>query len=439
VNSESTEGENGASERSREEHDVARTSLRKLFRAAADLKDDLSISEEMFLGLAPEAQPDQRDLVVFEALDEIQKMCTALLPLTETYSSADEAEDVPGDATTRIIKEALEDQSALWQRKLAELLAELIAFRTTNEPDYYRDYVLLARLDQVLGAQADQSSFWGSESSNFAAQIADLRKRVADIEPKLDLQRAWYRARPRPLGDSASPGQLFASFRRRLRVALEEGEDAEKVALGLTYDSVFGRTSANIHGRPGRMEAPQRGSKMGDLQIPILIGINVLIGAQRLVDKVPGEHNKFFRRAIERNAMAAQVIGRVTDQRAEVGDVVFVHGELGEVLDVTSGPFGYKSYRVRYLTRRLLPDVEEDNVVSPQVALVLNVDQARSMLREQVEAGTMPAEVAEQMAALADDKLVAAFRESMVQLWSAGVGFKEALTARVTKPPNQDS
>lgn len=121
-----------------EEREVAKTTLRKLFRAAADLKAELSLDESSFRGIAPEAHPNSRDFFIFEALDEVQKMASTMLPLVGAFGGPDDPNVPPGDEANRIIKEGLTDQAALWQRKLNEFLADLVAFRTTNEVGFFR-------------------------------------------------------------------------------------------------------------------------------------------------------------------------------------------------------------------------------------------------------------------------------------------------------------
>lgn len=71
----------------KESSEIALTTMRKLFRAAHDLKDELTVSEDSFNAVAPEAHTEPRDLFIFEALDEIQRMVCALLPLTETTAA----------------------------------------------------------------------------------------------------------------------------------------------------------------------------------------------------------------------------------------------------------------------------------------------------------------------------------------------------------------
>lgn len=404
---------------------VAQGTLRRVFHAVEDLKAELSIDESGFSRIAPEAQADARDFYIFEALDEVQKMAAALLPQSN-YPGPEEQDD---DAVTRIVKESFVDHSALWQRKLAEALAEIICFRTSPEVGYFRDYLLLARLDQVLSSQLDQKTFWGAESENFRHQAQELATKITELEATgLDLGRAWYRRTRKALPAQPQPGQLFASFNKRLKHALQEGNEIEKVALGLSYGAVFARTSASLHARPGQLDPSEHGDLMEHLRVPIFIGLNVLVGCQKILNKVPGEHNEFFRRAIENSPGPMEVVGQITNQRAAVGDLVVAHGELCEVLKVVSGPYGYKTYRVRYLTQRLIPSIGEDYVVAPQVAVIFTVAKARETVEEQMALGRIPQRTGDRMLAMSDADLIAAFRVSTVDLWNAGIGFKEAIT-----------
>jgi hypothetical protein len=414
-----------------DESEVALGTLRGVFQAAEELKGRLSVNEETFVAIAPEAHSAPGDFFVFEALDEVQKMAAALIPLSGIAASAVGDER---DAVVRIVEESFIDQSALWQRKLVEVLADVICFRLTSSPEFFSDYLLLARLDQVLTAQKDARNFWGAESANQSHQIKDLIQEIGALEENgLAVDRAWYRKRRASLPDAPVAGQLFASFEKRLKNALAVANETEKVALGLSYGWLFSRTSASVHARPGRIEDRPEKSLMGGVQIPTLIGISVLVGCQQLVGQVPTGYNEFFRSVLDNNVEAEKLVGQMTDQRAVAGDLVLAHGELCEVVDVASGPFGYKSYKVRYLSNRLIPEIEEDYVASPQMRVFFNIEGARAMVAEQMSAGRISKRTGAFMLEMPDADLLSAFRESVVELWNSGVGFKEAVMGRDTR------
>lgn len=68
----------------------------KVFRAAEDLKAELSPSEGLCRLLTLQAQPRAREFVIFEALDELQKLAMAYPPMWEF-----ELVQIPGRPSSR--------------------------------------------------------------------------------------------------------------------------------------------------------------------------------------------------------------------------------------------------------------------------------------------------------------------------------------------------
>jgi hypothetical protein len=55
---------------------------------------------------------------------------------------------------------------------------------------------------------------------------------------------------------------------------------------------------------------------------------------------------------------------------AETGDIVCVHGDYTEVLNVTMSKYGYPAYHVKYIERSPLADVPEDWFAGFEVKLL---------------------------------------------------------------------
>jgi hypothetical protein len=401
----------------------------QLNRAAEELKRELAIDEMGFRHVAVQAHQSARDYVVFEALDEIQKMVLSIFQGLDLVSG-DELD--PKDPFTRIGAEYLSDETALWQRKMIELLADLIGFSATPDDHYYRDFLLLVQLDGVTSAQRDQREFYGSESANYQVQIDDLCLGIAELESAdLDPTVAWYRKDRRPLDPgTVRPGQILSSFASRLRHAMPLATANERGALGYSYGAGFGRTSRGIHVRPGVSDpVPDTDDLKAGPLVTVVMGVNLLVRCQETIGSTPTGVNESLRRALEGSDAA---IGKTRlSGRADVGDLVVVSDKVGQVIEVQQGEYGYESYLVRYLTKPFLPNVPEDWHTAQHVARLRTARRIREDIQADIDSGRIAAEKAAVLLDLDDERLIEYYGQGMAKLWDAGVGLKEHILDQV--------
>lgn len=398
----------------------------KVFRAAEDLRAELSLSEESFRLLMPQAQPSAREFVIFEALDELQKLAMACLQCYE-YTSGEDADAT--QTVTRLAAEGVQEWMSLTQRRLIETLADLIGLAETDGDLYFRDYLLLAQLDAMLGEQQDLCNYYGAESLNVRHQMERVAQEISSIESEgLSPESAFYRYRKTHFElDRARPGKLLASFSRRLEHSLELADDNEKAGLGLSYGAGFGRASSDLHARPGPTDiAATIEDARSSITIAITIGLSVLLRCQQIVGVIPEGENKQLKEILEDNSAATQLLQGRMRARAVVGDIVMAAGHLAQVLEVAVGRFGYESYRVRYLSRPLLPEISEDWHRAQHVTLVADLPRMREM--EKAQADKRPGEGIGRLLELDDASLRDAIAESVRNIDKVTDG---ALTAAI--------
>ncbi len=106
-------------------------------RAADTLMRALPIDEATYQGVVGHAHHDARAYLLYGALDEVFKVCTATLRWAE-FLDAPEEESKKHDASEneaeqhmhRVVIEAVLDEQHMWIRKLNELLSDLILFQS---------------------------------------------------------------------------------------------------------------------------------------------------------------------------------------------------------------------------------------------------------------------------------------------------------------------
>jgi hypothetical protein len=402
----------------------------QLNRAAEDLKAELTVDEAGFRWVGVQAHSNARDFVVFEALDEIQKASLALLQFAELISGPDLD---PAEPFTRIVGEQVQDEIALWQRKMIELLADLVGFSATQDEAYFRDFLLLAQLEGATAAQRDQEKFYGSTCRNYQHQIDELCREIAVLEAgQLDPTKAWYRKPKRPLDPTKlRPGNLLSSFASRHEHAMPLATASEQGALGYTYGAGFGRVSRHVHVRPGLTGEVATAREMrSGLLVLVVIALNLLARCQETVGNVPDGPNRQLRMSLD-GSDAATIGDTRLRGRADVGDLVVVADKVGRVRQVTAGPYDYESYLVRYLTRPFIPAIPEDWHTASEVARLYSPASIRAEIQQTILSGKASAEAGRKLLSLPDAELVEHYGASVATVWESGVGLREDILGQL--------
>jgi hypothetical protein len=393
--------------------------FRALIDCSRDLRATLDVDEASFRLVARTAfGPSSRDYFVYAALDEVQKAGIALLQWTELFKGDPEdfAADDPED---RVILASVRDDQGLRIRKLIEVLVDAICFSETNEPAYYEHYLLLRALNDLRATQVDLNDFYACPSHNLDWSIARVSRALAELEAgtAVDLDRAWYRNERGSLtaerAAALSPGRVLTSTRRRLKRAARVADADELLVLGFSYDQHFGQVSQAVHFSP---DSPEHRLGTDTVAAGIdecaVLGLNVIVRLQRLLDRIPQGPNAVIREQFDSNEVPAELVGRRTRGAAEVGDFVLAYGDLGEVLQLAESEFGYRSYRVLYLAERPLPEIDEDWFPAQHVQVLFPHATTVQLLAEHEE--PIPDDLRSKLAQPGNEHL----RASVTELWN---------------------
>jgi hypothetical protein len=135
--------------------------------------------------------------------------------------------------------------------------------------------------------------------------------------------------------------------------------------MGTTYDEAFGQPSAAIHYRAGASTLSRstgetevvlaEGAKLGMLGFCVVRRCFMLLGRP-----MPSPAAQIAT-VLEQNTEASRRFTLLNERPSiAVGDFVVVRGYLGEVIEETTSPFGYRSLRVELLAERPIPDLAVD-------------------------------------------------------------------------------
>jgi hypothetical protein len=164
-----------------------------------------------------------------------------------------------------------------------------------------------------------------------------------------------------------------------------------------------------------------------DIKATIVIALSVLTRCQETVGIVPSGVNAWFSDLVENNEGPGLIRQEQLHGSAAVGDIVMAYDRLAQVLEIAEGSTGYRSYRVRYLSRPPLTEISEDWHIAQHVKVVLDPARTRAMVEGQV--GADPGQGTEKLLALSDPELMSAIGESIAAGEQAGANMSEAILA----------
>jgi hypothetical protein len=402
--------------------------IKAAIRGANDLRNSLHISELGFRKVVGYSHADARGYYLYAILDEVQKAGIAMIRWKDFLTYEDEDYNSDEDQLSRIILESIIEEQSLWQRKLSEVLISLVCFETTNENDYYRHFLLLSALDDHLSVVTDLKDFYNCPNKNIEHGITMLKDRIAKIEDKIDLSRCWYLRKKKKLRDrnTLNPGQILNSMRSRMKFALPLCTSAEKLALGLSYGYTYSKPSKDIHFSPSsfKLDINEATAEVNFSRTGLLV-LHILLRCQGLLKIIPKGINEQISRVFKENKTPKSLLKWLTDTKIEVGDFVLAYGDLAEILEVKVSPFGYRCYKVRYLSERPIPKIEEDYFPAQYVRLLFRIQDLKNRFQK---------EMGDYAKSIPEDKIQEFIRKSAIELWE-----KWGLREHLKKPPEDQN
>jgi hypothetical protein len=359
-------------------------------RAANDLRKTLAIDEGSFRHVGPALWQDPRPAFIYRVLDEVQKAGIAirewLVKLGGDEHRTDKSEGAAEvtDHLIRLVTQWQRDDQSFRARKLCEVLVELICFSETNDPEYYRDYLRLKDLDRAVTSLRDQNEFFGFKRRNTQYGVDWSEKDIKEAERNgLDVSKRWYLGRPSAFqGEWKTHGVRFSSFRQRYIRILDTAMPNELAIIGKSYVHAYGMSS-DVHFSAHDISSDfDPDDVYSGIDRVGLLCYAIVIRCQQLLGTVPEGLNATIRKMHDENEVPAKLVAGLKEQKADVGDYVWAHGDICEVIEVRKSRHGYVSYLARFIEKPPIPDIKEDWFAAFEVRLVAKKALAQSTLHE---------------------------------------------------------
>ncbi|MBW8036310.1 MAG: hypothetical protein FVQ79_11935 [Planctomycetes bacterium] len=382
-----------------------------------NLRYCLGLSEEDVLFSAGYLFADARGYLLYRAADEVQKAGMYLMRLQEAVS--EELDKTDKTHVTRLITTHVIEEQQARIRRLLELLVMLVLFSTTNDQPYYQHMLRFEALDDILSKNDDLKEFYGARNANLDHSISMHIDAIKEDEKQINLAKCWYLRKRSSIKmiSNPLPGRILSSMRSRIRSSLPLMTNNEKLLFGFTYGASYGRASENVHFSPMQFDLPQNVTyeyHIGLLCASILDRCYLLLGQP----DVPGL--KKIHDSLNRTT-STELVKKVTVREMEIGNIVLAYGDLAEIIDVKTSSHGYRSYLVRYLAEKPMPQISKDWFPAYLVQLLYTKTQFMEKIAIREKEGSIPAGTLGLMKGFSEEELLGLIRESMVVIWNVGL------------------
>lgn len=396
--------------------------IEALFKLPGGLRKQLPIDDDSFTRISGPAHSDCRAYYFYGVCDETLQAAVSSLrwqeiieghPLTRPTNAEDRA-------LNRVILDSVVDEQNLWKRKLTEHLVNAISFSQYNSQPYYKAFLAAEELDQHLGIESDLRDFFACKNLNNHHSIETNTQIIADIQKSEGISKLPFLSQS--IGPRSLPrvGNVFLPLRTRFKQAITLANDGEKTSLRFSYGQGFSSDSKSIHARASAepKKWDDRSIQSGLMHVS-LIAINLILRAHALTGLPPLGLSEQVAR-VKKESIAPQLV-KSMQRELKVGDIVLAHGDLAEVVGMSTSAFGYTSFTVQYLTRPPIPWIQEDEWPATYINRVIAKEYVREFMEKGLSRTTEGARAWEDLKGLSDHQFHEALKAVLIDLDKRGL------------------
>jgi hypothetical protein len=330
-------------------------------RGAADLRKALKITDEEYLRTYHLVTPHPRDFFVFGGINEIEKAGISLMGAKEFLSDGEDQMD--DTRMTQNIVSSMLESLMLWERKLTEVLTEMILFSETNSDDYYRHYILVKDLKSLKATVSSELIAYGCVTQNYQSQIDERIEKITALETdgRVDVNKCWWlvqdkKKQTRVTGSKA----ILSGLDDRINQAFSIATQSQIAALGLSTEEGYGNYSLGAHFNP--ISTRPSNISLNAVHSAIchtgLLAGHVIAQSRKLLgDERPDGYAAFVAEGMKDGDEIKTLLNDRIKPDINVGDYILAQRDLARVEEVKVGAHGFRSFKLRYL-------LEEDTEIA---------------------------------------------------------------------------
>jgi len=395
--------------------------VRAPFRAAGNLLKKLSIKEDEYHNIVETCRKKPREYYVYGIIDEIIKAGSSAMRWEEFLKTTDSPDNAINTHEGRLINEAVIDEQNMWIRKLSEILVDEIIFSKYNNEHFYLGYLTAIALDNNLAIQKDINEFYNSRNDSLQQSINRDLEILSAIQAKTKCKPLPHLEIIISKSSIPYPGKVFLSFRRRLLKAFEIVSDNERLALNVTYGIGYGRWSRSLHGKVyGPMTIKRANTIDSLLNHMAIIGFNILHRAHELLGLDPSGINKQISNYLRYTSNAPELI-KLHKKDYEVGDLAVTNDGLGQIVKFTTSKYGYKAYKIEYLSRLDLRKIRQDWFPAIDIKRIAKRKDTKLFWKKNLEKSELGKQVWVKIKDVSDDKCFEMLKSFLTDLANVNI------------------
>jgi hypothetical protein len=371
-------------------------------------------------------EKDAKKLFLYGVCKEVIKACIELMNDKEFLQEFPSKKDL--DHIFKIIIGSISDAQTYRIRKMIELLTFLILFnKNTKRDEEYRIYLNAENMDLSLSRQKDfQELYEGRAISNTQHSIDDFANRINEDMKKMGVTDIWFLDKNKLKKQKPT---IFKSMRTLYLEALLVANTDQRMALGVSYGRGYSHASQSVHPLLGSHDY---GKENNDTKYIIvnfsylsLICMHIMHFAYKIagiedvagITKIMGEN---FEKSEASKSIAS--FSRVFKR----GDIVLTAWtDLAEIIDEHTSRYGYKAYKVRFISKPPLPEFPEDWLEAQMImARLMSKDMVRGFYEKSALSVYKDKEVSDiikEVLKLPDEELLKYAEKIFLDLHNKGV------------------
>lgn len=250
------------------------------------------------------------------------------------------------------ILRAINDLLEISSRRLIETLLEMKGFQNESDQEVFRLYFCLLEIKKLRRRISHQEKFFSCSSKNYSLQLKFKLEDLKQIKKNLSRTDVFFLQSP----ESTKLQSLEETFQKVFSLLSKE----EKFIIGLSYER-FSNLSRSAHKTSPLEDKPltKDDLKITDTLMSFLL-LHCLSVLSSFAPEVENSCLDSVNKFITDNQVVKELFHLLTDKSIEEYDYVSIGTAMGRVTAIKMNRFGYKCYKVKFLTKPFIEDQEED-------------------------------------------------------------------------------
>ena len=371
-------------------------------------------------------EEDAKKLFLYGVCKEVIKACIELMNDKDFLQEVPAKKDL--EPMFKIITGSIKDAQIYRIRKMIELLTVLILFnKNTKRDEEYRIYLNAENMDLSLSRQKDfQELYEGRAISNIQQSIDDFALRINEDMKKIGVTDLWFLDKNK---FNKQKPTIFKSMRTLLLEALLAASNDQRMALGVSYGRGYSHASQSIHPLLGSHDYGKEDNDTKRIIVNFSYLSFICMHIMHLAYKIAGIDDvagitKIMGANFEKSE-ASKALAHFTREYKRGDIVLTAWTDLAEIVDEHTSRYGYKAYKVRYISRPPLPEFPEDWLEAQMIlARLMTKDMVRGFYEKSAQSVSRDKEVSDimkEVLKLPDEELLKYAEKTFLDLHNKGV------------------